>query len=102
MVLPIDVQTVMSQMTNVGKMQQQQQLAALETQQQNRMEDAKKLKEMDEQIETVAEIDNIEVSDALKRERQRQENLPGKRKEQEDGDESTEKKPKGRIIDTVG
>jgi hypothetical protein len=65
-VLPIDLQTVISQIGNVGKMQQQQQMASMELQSDKNVRDAKDLKQKDEQIENANSVEEGKVNDALK------------------------------------
>jgi hypothetical protein len=103
MVLPIENQTVLSSLGNVGKLQHQQQMASLELQAEQNLKDARELKQKDDQIENTKNIEENKVTDALNKGEDRSKSgTPPKHEEEKKEDEAAPGEAKGKIIDTVG
>jgi hypothetical protein len=101
MVLPIDIQTVVSQIANVGKIQQTQQMASLELLKEQNIQDAKKVKANEELVESTRETEQGAVGDATQGSGGGQ-GFTGQKKEEEGKDEVPPSATKGKIIDTLG
>ena len=101
MVLPIDIQTVVGQMSNVGKLQQTQQMASLELLKEQNLQDAKRVKSHADQVEETKETEQGNVGDATQGSGAGQD-FTGQKKEEEGKDEIPPSATKGKIIDTLG
>jgi len=99
MVLPIDLQTVVGQMNNAGRIQQQQQSVAMELQNAQIVKDAKRLKDMDSQVSDTKRVDSNEVKDATKKSNSNKYKQPEKKENKDTESLSSEQ---GRIIDISG
>lgn len=101
MVSPIDLQTVVGQMQTAGRVQQAQQTAAMDLQSSQMIKDARRLRELDEQVEDTRATDGVEeTKDATKRQGGGGGAASGR--QEEDREEGGEPPTAGRFIDVEG
>jgi len=89
-------------MSNVGKLQQTQQMASLELLKEQNVKDAKKVKEHAEQVDPTENVEQDRVGDATQGSTGGGKAFLGQKKEEEEEDAVPPSADKGKIIDTLG